>query len=279
MKKKRKIFFLLPVVILLGCVCLWQLSSFLSPADELDTRGPIIGLESHGVVPSGGTCENVGRAFDDVPFQGWPLGEWHRCDWQIISAFFCSPNYFGGRYVHWGMDFASYRVPGWGEESVFDKPVFATGYAQVVQAIWSDPAAWNYGMGNFVQIQAVAPLCEEDYEFDLNGNGSIERNLCVYTCESEVGADLNGDGEVGDFCGDRLPWKASYFHLHYTVVEVGQLVSPGDVLGYVDNTGNSTGHHLHYQINYLKNGVGAIDPGPTLGCDDYDWAAGVSKGK
>lgn len=285
-KKKKKIapaflFFLLTVPIIV-CVCMWELSQALSPVDELDTREQIIGLPSRGVLPSGGTCENVGRDFgEETPFHGWPLGEWHRCDWRIISSYFCSPNYFGGRYVHWGMDFASYwsQTSGESSESIFDRPVVATGHAQVVQAVWSDPPGHNYGMGNFVQIQAIAPLCESETGADLDGDGRIEPGNCIYTCESEVGFDLDGDGEVGAFCGDLLPWKASYFHLHTVEVDVGQRVEPGSVLGRVDNTGNSTGNHLHYQINNLDGDVGAIDPGPTLGCGNYDWAAGVEVGR
>jgi murein DD-endopeptidase MepM/ murein hydrolase activator NlpD len=36
----------------------------------------------------------------------------------------------------------------------------------------------------------------------------------------------------------------------------------GQALGKTDNTGNSTGPHLHYQIN--SPAAGAVDPAPTM---------------
>ncbi len=57
-------------------------------------------------------------------------------------------------------------------------------------------------------------------------------------------------------------WCAVYMHLDEWAVTVGQAVYPGTVLGYADNTGFSTGTHLHYQIN---NSSGQpVDPAPTF---------------
>ncbi|MDD4734028.1 MAG: peptidoglycan DD-metalloendopeptidase family protein [Bacilli bacterium] len=56
---------------------------------------------------------------------------------------------------------------------------------------------------------------------------------------------------------------SAYFHLkkNTTVVKKGNSVTKGQVLGYMGNTGNSTGAHLH--ISIYKNGV-VIDPLPFL---------------
>jgi murein DD-endopeptidase MepM/ murein hydrolase activator NlpD len=48
-----------------------------------------------------------------------------------------------------------------------------------------------------------------------------------------------------------------YWHLSELQVEPGQVVTPGDVLGLVGNTGLSTGAHLHWELRI--NGV-AVDP-------------------
>ncbi|MBC7194353.1 MAG: peptidoglycan DD-metalloendopeptidase family protein [Caldisericia bacterium] len=39
-----------------------------------------------------------------------------------------------------------------------------------------------------------------------------------------------------------------YAHMQYFTVEVNQYVKQGDIIGYVDNTGLSTGPHLHFEI-------------------------------
>jgi murein DD-endopeptidase MepM/ murein hydrolase activator NlpD len=55
-----------------------------------------------------------------------------------------------------------------------------------------------------------------------------------------------------------------YGHLQKAVVKKGQLVERGDVIGYIGNSGRSTGYHLHYGIK--KNGKW-IDPASHM----MDW--------
>ena len=50
-------------------------------------------------------------------------------------------------------------------------------------------------------------------------------------------------------------------HLSSILASVGQQVNPGDVVGLTGSTGNSTGPHVHYQIE--KDGT-PIDPWPIL---------------
>ena len=54
-------------------------------------------------------------------------------------------------------------------------------------------------------------------------------------------------------------YMTRYLHLAYNTVnvKVGQWIRKGTVLGYMGNTGNSFGGHLHFEV--LKNGS-AIDP-------------------
>lgn len=57
-------------------------------------------------------------------------------------------------------------------------------------------------------------------------------------------------------------WCAVYMHLEAVAVSVGDRVAPGQVVGWVDNTGFSTGPHLHYQINDPSGHP--VDPAPTM---------------
>lgn len=57
-------------------------------------------------------------------------------------------------------------------------------------------------------------------------------------------------------------WCAVYMHLTDWAVSQGDSVSKGQVLGYANSTGNSTGDHLHYQIEAPAGYT--VDPAPTF---------------
>lgn len=61
-------------------------------------------------------------------------------------------------------------------------------------------------------------------------------------------------------------YQTRYLHLAYGTVKVavGQKVSKGQILGYMGNTGNSFGGHLHFEV--MRNNV-QIDPTNYLDCD------------
>ncbi|MFQ5559447.1 MAG: M23 family metallopeptidase, partial [Nitrospinota bacterium] len=43
-------------------------------------------------------------------------------------------------------------------------------------------------------------------------------------------------------------YKTAYAHLDRVVVEKNQPVKQGELVGYVGNSGSSTGPHLHYEV-------------------------------
>lgn len=94
------------------------------------------------------------------------------------------------------------------------------------------------------------------------GNGVVIRTLQPY-----------------DYQGGQAYFKTIYWHLMKAdaVVKTGQKVKAGDLIGYADNTGTSTGDHLHfglkpqqwnendwdwYNLNQNDGYLGAIDPAP-----------------
>ena len=50
-----------------------------------------------------------------------------------------------------------------------------------------------------------------------------------------------------------------YAHLHNFNIKEGQQVSKGDVIGFLGNTGKSTGPHLHYEIRHKDKRLDPID--------------------
>jgi hypothetical protein len=78
-----------------------------------------------------------------------------------------------------------------------------------------------------------------------------------------IGTNPTGQ-DWGNYCwlrSDEPAYKIAYAHCQRFIVNQGQKVSQGQIIGYSDNTGNSTGSHLHFSLNF--NGK-CIDPAPYL---------------
>ena len=119
-------------------------------------------------------------------------------------------------------------------------------------------------MGNFVQVEAFVPPDDLPATCALGGVADPEQ-LSV----DELKALVQSDESAGRFtqCWKPTGWVATYMHLQDITVEKGDIVVYGETMGHIDNTGNSTGAHLHYQINMpgADGGKGsAIDPAPTM---------------
>jgi murein DD-endopeptidase MepM/ murein hydrolase activator NlpD len=236
------------------------------------------GMNSGAHPPPGGDCAGTGVDHPDNPFRGWPV-ERFVADWSTISAWYCDPNYFKG-YTHWGIDLAS-RIHVTGSKDVVYEtldmaPVTCTALKAIVTGSAND-GGHNHGMGNYVILRHVTctEFCGsipakpiEGHHFSLIESGSDQCPVEVSTPAPRATPEV----EYGDLIRECVEsgWKASYFHLKDTAVAVDDLVEYGDVLGWIDNTGNSTGPHLHYQINTPPDqGEKAIDPAPAM-CDDYN---------
>jgi len=122
------------------------------------------------------------------------------------------------------------------------------------------------GWGNI-----TAYFCDQTY-YDMFGHNhwgidisvanGAETMATAYGTVTRAGHDgTYGMGNNVKFCTDD-GWCVIYMHLQDIAVHVGENVTPGQVIGWTDNTGNSTGPHLHYQINDPQ-GI-PLDPAPTM---------------
>ena len=207
------------------------------------------------------TCNGVGKTVAGNPFFGWPT-TYHAGDWNTVTAWYCDPNYFVG-YTHWGIDLGRRS---W-EETIRGAEAVATAIvARVQSSSYSEPFIWNSGMGNFVKLEAYQPVSNANLMEDCDTASNLE---------ARARADrANG---VFDLCWEPTGWVATYMHLLDLTVETGDVVFHDDVIGHIDTTGNSTGDHLHYQIN--TPGGGAIDPAPTMAQSYQDALRGIPWGQ
>jgi murein DD-endopeptidase MepM/ murein hydrolase activator NlpD len=73
----------------------------------------------------------------------------------------------------------------------------------------------------------------------------------VYAAADGVVARAGRNGGLGKavFVSHGYGLSTRYGHLSKIAVEPGDRVKRGDVIGYVGNTGRSTGYHLHYEVH------------------------------
>lgn len=202
------------------------------------------GDENDIPMPGIGSCAAVGAVFPDNPFYGWPTAL-NSCKWSTITAWFCDPNY-GFDAIHWGIDIAYPGVRG-------DPVVTTTDDALVRAAVQN--GEWNRGKGNYVELEALA--CRR-----------IRTTLCCLGGDCDQ-APVCNPAECDGTCVTRpvkvcreTGWTAFYLHLLRTDLRRGQRIARGDIIGRIGSTGNSTGPHLHYEIN--APGGEAVDPQPTV---------------
>ncbi|MBK5284947.1 MAG: M23 family metallopeptidase [Bacteroidia bacterium] len=87
-------------------------------------------------------------------------------------------------------------------------------------------------------IDFTAPMGTEIY---ATGNGVVEK------------VELNGHGYGSNvIINHDFGYQTLYGHMSKIKVRQGQKISRGDIIGYVGNSGTSTGPHLHYEV--IRNG-------------------------
>lgn len=103
--------------------------------------------------------------------------------------------------------------------------------------------------GDYRMHQGIDMACAEGTPIYASRGGQVE--IAVYSSTAGNYVQLNhGDG-----------YRSVYMHMTHYIVSAGQYVSPGQVIGYVGNTGASKGNHLHFGVSL--NGV-YINPYPLI---------------
>jgi murein DD-endopeptidase MepM/ murein hydrolase activator NlpD len=121
-------------------------------------------------------------------------------------------------------------------------------------------------LGNFQFQWPVTGMITSNFGWR---HGRMHKGLDIWSArkaKQEINASLSGkvtqagyDGGYGNLVkidhGDG--WVTIYAHLSRITVGVGQIIETGQKLGYMGETGNATGYHLHFEV--LKRGE-AINP-------------------
>ncbi|MEM9261717.1 MAG: M23 family metallopeptidase, partial [Bacteroidota bacterium] len=98
----------------------------------------------------------------------------------------------------------------------------------------------GYGYENHEGTDFVGPY---DTDIFATADGTVEKSE-YYGGYGEMVTVDHGYG-----------YETLYAHLSKRAVEVGEKVKRGDVVGYLGNTGRSTGPHLHYGVYYRGQSI------------------------
>lgn len=91
----------------------------------------------------------------------------------------------------------------------------------------------------------TAPVGTEIY---ATGNGTVGR------------VEMNGRGYGNNVVINHgFGYASLYGHMSKIIVRPGQRVNRGDLIGYVGNSGTSTGPHLHYEVHRGSNPVNPVN--------------------
>ena len=122
-------------------------------------------------------------------------------------------------------------------------------------------------------IPAIMPVASKDLTRVASGYGmrfhpvfKVRKMHTGMDFTAPTGTEIyaTGDGKVVKVVSERrgygkhvvidhgFGYRTRYAHMSKFNVRVGQKIKRGDVIGYVGNTGTSTGPHLHYEVE--KNG-------------------------
>ncbi len=137
-------------------------------------------------------------------------------------------------------------------------------------------------IGTFVDMPSILPLKNVKGRFTLSfgpqqepftGKWYLHRGLDIaYSRGTQIVATANGKVDLVDYqkngygnsivISHKWSYNTRYAHLDKVLVEKGQIVKQGDVIGLMGSTGRSTGPHLHYEV---RIGPTYVNPADYIG--------------
>ena len=124
----------------------------------------------------------------------------------------------------------------------------------------------GYGQGSNGPVEQAGAI---DLAVDGDGNGIAEpaatRGASIVAAHAGVVAVTLGTFPAGNYVTVAGPdgWRSVYSHLAAVHVKTGDVVSAGQPLGLIGNTGKAAGPHLDIQIWHEDTNV---EPGGLLSC-------------
>lgn len=118
---------------------------------------------------------------------------------------------------------------------------------------------------NYSKPHQAVDIVGENYTLDYitaHSDGTIE----LIQTGQKNDRNSTGNKSYGNFLKIKHSddYHTLYAHMEYLTVKKGQKVKKGDIIGYMGNTGNATGNHLHFEV--WKNNK-RINPIPYLNKD------------
>lgn len=120
-------------------------------------------------------------------------------------------------------------------------------YAPVMREDWTNRISSNYG-------ERIHPISGER-KFHKGVDIAVPQGTKLYSAVKGTVIKSNYSDSAGNQVTVQTEsgWAVTFMHMSSRAVTVGQKVEQGDFLGLSGNTGNSTGPHLHLQVEDANN--------------------------
>lgn len=123
--------------------------------------------------------------------------------------------------------------------------------SMAIPAVWPiDRTLLKYGIGAFgMRIHPIyrRPIMHQGVDLACNTGSPVYATGDAVVQQSSLGLPTTGYGQML-LLQHKFGYQTRYAHLSRRLVNVGDTVKRGDLIGLIGNTGGSTGPHLHYEV-------------------------------